>query len=197
MEDHNKIWKTVGGKAFKSHYPPIENLALTKVGTSKDTTTKIEVVAFSVPNISSTKSSEIAINQANWTNIALHTIGKQLDCMKDKIHQPIVDPKGKLTSNLHPTDIQPPMSVLDFKLTDKQDDDFMNLLVEKLSKTTLSVLQEELIEQEQSSSDNELHYIQDMETSLHKLEYEPSGLKTYYKRPTPQDLLFEEDFFQN
>ena len=50
---------------------------------------------------------------------------------------------------------------------------------------------------EQTSSDKELQHIQNMEASLHKLVYEPSGLKTYYKRPTPQDLLFEEDFFQN
>ena len=50
---------------------------------------------------------------------------------------------------------------------------------------------------EQSNSDNELQHIQTMEANFHKIEYEPSGLKTYYKRPTPQDLLFEKDFFQN
>ncbi|KAF6142618.1 hypothetical protein GIB67_015104 [Kingdonia uniflora] len=115
LEDHTKFWKTIDGKAFKSHHPPTKHLALTKVGTSKELDVKIEAIALTVPN-TSTENSKANIHQNNWTNMALTMIGRQLDRMEDKLlDQPI---KEASISKIQPVDIQPPLSVLDFKLTD-------------------------------------------------------------------------------
>ena len=76
----------------------------------------------------------------------------------------------------------------------------MDILVQKLKGISLNVLSKSPNQDELSLStirQTEAQFqpstIQD--AHIHKLEYEPSGLKTYYQRPTPQDLLFEEDFF--
>ena len=201
LEDHTKIWTSVDGKQFKTHHPPTETLHIIRKASSDDQQDiKFEASALMQPLSSNIDNSKSIIAQNNWTNMALFMIGKQMDRMECSSSSSKEAKDIPSSSVVYPVDIHPPLSVPDFKLTDKQDDDFIDLLVAKLQKTSLSVLQEDGEASDDdvpTDSAESLQHIQQMEASLQKLEYEPSGLKTYYKRPTPQDLLFEEDFFQN
>ena len=110
----------------------------------------------------------------------------------------------KPSLDLQQPDIKPNIPVTGFKLSDSQDSEFTDLLIERLKGLILNMLhtdsesegEPQYPSQSQTNTDTEQH-IQNIEASFHKIEYEPFGLKTYYKRPTPQDLLFEEDSFQN
>ena len=188
IKDHSKEWKTKSGNTFKSHHPPTDDLLLIKKGENTETgstSISIEASALVKPTSKNIINNEACINQANWTNISLQVIGRQLDRIEDSILDNKRTSNTVCTSEVHPVDIQPPTSIPNFKLTDSQDEEFMDQLIEKLKKTTLHVLNEES-EQEQSGPENNFKSsIQDFEASLHKIEYNPSGLKTYYQRPTP------------
>ena len=187
LEDHTKIWKAVDGRAFKAHHPPTENLTLTRKSSAKDSNEKdcqFEATALVAPPTNNIKICKALITLNNWTNMALYVVGRQLDRMESAQ----VAVQAETSTTVHPTDIHPPLSVPDFKLTNKQDEDFMDLLVAKLSKTSLSILQEDggALEEEAPTDSSEIRsHIQNLEASLQKLEYEPGGIKTYYKRPTP------------
>ena len=132
LEDHTEIWTSVDGKQFKSYHPPTETLAIVRKDSSEakpDLT--VEASALVVPTSSNIENSKAIISQNNWSNMALYMIGQQLDRMETS---PSLPPAKDIPSSsvVHPVDIHPPLSVPDSKLTDKQDEDFIDLLVAKL-----------------------------------------------------------------
>ena len=165
MEDHNKIWTSVDGQQYNSYHPPTENLCIGRKDPSEvkpDLT--FDASALVLPSNSNLENTKSIMAQNNWTNMALYIIGKQMDRMENS--SPPTDVTNIPSSSVvYPVDIHPPLSVPDFKLTDKQDDDFIDLLVAKLQKTSIRVLQEDgevSGDDVQTDSAESLQYIQQM-----------------------------------
>jgi hypothetical protein len=109
IEDHSKEWKTKSGNTFKSHHPPTDDLLLIKKGENTETgstSISIEASALVKPTSKNIINNEACINQANWTNISLQVIGKQLDRIENSIlnSKKTTNTAGG-TSGVHPVDI--------------------------------------------------------------------------------------------
>ncbi|KAF6136259.1 hypothetical protein GIB67_042744 [Kingdonia uniflora] len=194
MEDFTKTWIKADGLKIQSVHPPSESLHLSKGNTNSK---PLEANAFAYPTNPLTDVNLI-IKQNNWTNVSLQTIGNQLNRIEDHIQRSsnIDNYETSSSSSLHHDDIKPICDVKDFKLSDSQDSEFVDLLVERVKKLSVNTLGQTSAP-EATSDDQSESFIQTAEASFHKIEYEPSQLRTYYKRPSPQNLLFEDDFLQN
>ena len=120
------------------------------------------------------------IKQNNWTNLFLQTIGNQLNRIEDnlsKINTSKSSP-SKSYLDLQQPDIKSNFPVSGFKLTNSQDSEFADLLVERLKGLNLNVLhkgnESEFGQQPQSQTDTDTdQHIHNVEACLHKIEYDP------------------------
>ncbi|KAF6139710.1 hypothetical protein GIB67_006658, partial [Kingdonia uniflora] len=191
----NQITQTLDGDVEVTFASRPIKLSLYRAG--QPNSKPLEASAFAHPTNQITDVN-LVIKQNNWTNVSLQTMGNQLNRIEDHIQRTsnINLDTTSTSSSTHNADIKPTFLVNDFKLSNSQDSEFVDLLVERIKQLSVNTLEQNSASEATSDSQSENH-IQEVEASLHKIEYEPSQLKTYYKRPTPHDLLFEEDSFQN
>ena len=115
MENHTKIWTSVDGTQYNCYQPPTENLTIVRKYPSEvkpDLT--FDASALVLPSNSNLENTKSIIAQNNWTNMALYTIGQQMDRIEyspsPKEHKDIPS-----SSVVYPVDIHPPLYVPDFK----------------------------------------------------------------------------------
>ena len=141
--------------------------------------------------------------QQNYTNICLIVIGEQLNSINDRINELIsqikniknpLNNKKEESSSITPG-IQPPPEIKNFKL--KPENEMSKLLDEKLKVLSDSFknLRINTLTEEFVSTIDENNYqqkINDEISKLHKFADRPTQRMYYYPRPTPQDVLIEE-----
>ena len=114
----------------------------------------------------------------------------------------------KNPSPIEKTNIKPPLPFKQFKLS-QENDEFMDQLMERMKKLSIQILNKVSFESEEElgnlspsrivEAQVSLQTIQN-ESNLNKVEYSEKPLRSwntigivYYHRPTPQDLLYEEN----
>ncbi|KAF6171162.1 hypothetical protein GIB67_035119 [Kingdonia uniflora] len=150
MEDLTKTWVKPDSTEVLSIHPPPEYLYLNK-GSSNFK--PLEANAFAYPTKQITDVNPI-IRHNNWTNISLQTMGNQLNHIEDHIQRTSnTNINTTITSSsIHNTDIKLAFLVNDFKLSDSQDSEFVNLLVKRIKKLNVNTLEQTSVSE--ATSDN-------------------------------------------
>uniref|UniRef100_A0A7N0VNA9 DUF7746 domain-containing protein n=1 Tax=Kalanchoe fedtschenkoi TaxID=63787 RepID=A0A7N0VNA9_KALFE len=134
------------------------------------------------------------IVQNNYTNAYLNVLGEHIISLHERLNKlsPIGEtsqPKitGKEITVATPS-LQPPPEITGYKLEPKSMLDLENLIEEKFKGLKISTLEEEFTGQIESSHKDYKPLIQDEINKLYKYNNNP----TYYNRPSPVDILHEE-----
>jgi hypothetical protein len=154
------------------------------------------------------------IRSQNFTNLFLIRLGDQYQALEEDIislkslfENHIFNQKKNFETFSIPIIkeepmVQPPIKIEGFKLEDNTDE-FIRILEQKIKNMNLGVLSKDIT---YSSSEDEVNNLEKMfsnlniskEDSINPVYSQRSVDKHYYKRPSPQDLLYEEnDNFQN
>ncbi|MFS7888492.1 hypothetical protein Hanom_Chr00s000001g01595791 [Helianthus anomalus] len=198
-----KNYKLATGTIVKSVFPPTQDFEL------KRENEEIYFSAFKkLLSNDSLQATILHINQIikqnNYTNLCLTNISDLLHETNNKLEKYIENQnyeKGE-TSNtkednfikVQPT-IQPPPEIEDYKV--KPLDQLIETIREKLSKTELNALEEE--EEEFSDDTNSIKRLDNRGKSGSyntKFANKPRQRMFYYPRPTPQDVLHEEQEYE-
>jgi hypothetical protein len=219
IEDFQKVWSKTDGTIVKSVHPPPEPIKMENTKNILEATPYVDLIKHASSNdVTFTQ----VIKQNNFTNMNLQTIGSQLSRIELDVQAVIQNQKvmafqstfqpstsASISFNKKDTqpDVKPPLPVENFKLSSqKKNSEFIDQLMSRMDKLHISTLScnSDISEgeldpyqlQELTNSFQKMQY-----SSINKLEYDEKGpgsyniQKTYYKRPTPQDLLWEEDYF--
>ncbi|PIA24762.1 hypothetical protein AQUCO_35200002v1 [Aquilegia coerulea] len=186
-------WTTTEGKNIKTIYPPTQPLKLINESST------LETVAYIQPSDNKTELDKV-FKQSNYTNLCLQTIGKQLIRIEDAVH------KSEPNKEICPVNIKPPHDMkLNLGNNNKlSQDDFMEELTRKLKNIKLTNNQIAVLSQNGDISNESIEefqkILQNMEHEVNELEFSKSNkakippTRTYYPRPTPVDVLNEEDY---
>ena len=201
-------WVKEDKTLISSSHPPKETILISTGNTN------IPATPFKIPKEDS--GFKPVIEQNNFTNQSLHTIGKQLDKIEtkiDKLSQPKSSPKEKPLVNF--TDTASSSTALKSMTTLQKID---HMLTELKKEKVVNVLQNNDVSVEEentsdSSQDTETSSaIQNIENIFQNIDLQPtfdlkrirthpvnptSLTKNWYPRPTPPDLQFEERNIQN
>uniref|UniRef100_A0A7N1A7L2 Peptidase A2 domain-containing protein n=1 Tax=Kalanchoe fedtschenkoi TaxID=63787 RepID=A0A7N1A7L2_KALFE len=133
------------------------------------------------------------IEQNNYTNAYLNVLGEQIISLHERLNklsqigetsQPKITGKEIIVAT---PSLQPPPEITGYKLEPKSMLDLENLIEEKFKGLKISTL-EEFTGQIESNHKNYKPLIQDEINKLYKYNNNP----TYYNRPSPVDILHEE-----
>ena len=143
--------------------------------------------------------------QQNYTNMCLIVLGEQLNSINDRINELTSYIKNMKYQNISgesstqeiiatPT-IQPPPEIKNFKLKSNNDisdilDKKLKGLSEKFNSLKINTITEEFINS--IDENNYQEKIDDEIRKLNKFADKPTQRMYYYPRPTPQDVLIEE-----
>ncbi|KAF5782690.1 hypothetical protein HanRHA438_Chr11g0511611 [Helianthus annuus] len=149
------------------------------------------------------------IQQNNYTNLCLVNLSEIIHETNNKIERYIVNQKhesgesSKSTKQepviLAKTTIQPPLEIEDYKIRPK--DDFMEIIKEKFSNIQLNTIEEEIMDNETYEayvidSINKFEKGRKQKTYNTKYADRPRQRLYNYPRPTPQDVLHEEQEYE-
>jgi hypothetical protein len=154
------------------------------------------------------------IRSQNFTNLFLIRLGDQYQALEEDIislkslfenhifNQKKIFETFSIPIIKEEPMVQPPIKIEGFKSEDNTDE-FIRILEQKIKNMNLGVLSKDIT---YSSSEDEVNNLEKMfsnlniskEDSINPVYSQRSVDKHYYKRPSPQDLLYEEnDNFQN
>uniref|UniRef100_A0A7N0VB35 DUF7746 domain-containing protein n=1 Tax=Kalanchoe fedtschenkoi TaxID=63787 RepID=A0A7N0VB35_KALFE len=134
------------------------------------------------------------IEQNNYTNAYLNVLGEQIISLHERLNklshisetsQPEITGKEIIVAT---PSLQPPPEITGYKLEPKSMLDLENLIEEKFKGLKISTLEEEFAGQIESNHKDYKPLIQD---EINKL-YRYNNIPTYYNRPSPVDILHEE-----
>uniref|UniRef100_A0A7N0ZRY2 CCHC-type domain-containing protein n=1 Tax=Kalanchoe fedtschenkoi TaxID=63787 RepID=A0A7N0ZRY2_KALFE len=134
------------------------------------------------------------IEQNNYTNAYLNVLGEQIISLHERLNklrqigetsQPKITGKEIIVAT---PSLQPPPEITGYRLEPKSMLDLENLIEEKFKGLKISILEEEFTDQIESNHKNYKPLIQDEINKLYKYNNNP----TYYNRPSPVDILHEE-----
>src|ERR1051325_1764391 len=216
-----KPWENIRGEKMESPFPPEQTISL---GPHTEATPYLTLQLQRVEqNQITLKELNSIIKSNNYTNAYLVCLGeqfisleKELSSIKDLLDKQIARQKIIIdlinkpkyqeqasTSNISDVPIiQPPIPIERFKM-ETNGDEFVRILEKKLKDLHLTV-----VSNQDSSNEEDINDLANMFADLdisnqHTSEINPVYNskpldKYYYKRPSPQDLLFEEpEPFQN
>ena len=229
INNYYKNWQTTHGPTITSLHPPLEN----KIFLSSSNGHPVTAHAIS-DTFTDNSTHEKILSQNNFTNMHLHTLGKQLTRVEsntDNIIQQINQPLKSIQPSIPVKQehvLIPPPTYTQFNLQNKKETNLVNALVAKLEElktqekptesSSLTVISKETTDKENNleSEDEEINMSnteltqlnnqfkslnEENENSLNKIEFDKRPLKNrvaygryYYPRPTPMDVLFEENF---
>ncbi|KAF6144213.1 hypothetical protein GIB67_004886 [Kingdonia uniflora] len=138
MEDFTKTWVKPDGTKVQSVYPSPESLHLNK---GSPNSKPLEANAFAYPANQITDVNPV-IRHNNWTNVSLQTMGNQLNRIEDHIQRTsnININTASTSSSTHNADIKPAFLINDFKLSDSQDFEIVDLLVKRIKQLSVNTL---------------------------------------------------------
>jgi hypothetical protein len=183
-------------------HPPLENILIDVKGVS------VKASHFKKPNDDCPDDSRAIIEQNNFVNQSLHTIGQQLDRIEEKNSSVSSkeDPLISLPDNRKSLGLKPKSAKTMKKIEEMLSDLKIN---QASSSKTISPLFHPIIDSNSSSSDDPTNAdIKMLEETFGKVDLEPKVQRIYdksksvgftknwYFRPTPPDLQFEERFLQ-
>ncbi|XP_045798027.1 uncharacterized protein LOC123892268 [Trifolium pratense] len=220
----NKNWNTHSGEVIISPFPPEQTISL---GKNVEATAYLNLQNQKVENDYITlKELNAIVKSQNYTNSFLICLGDQFMSLEkditdlkrlfeeqltkqnlilNQLEKNKIDMESsEIIINKDVPIIQPPIAVEGFKLK-SNNDEFIHVLEEKLKQLRLNVLSQKNISDTSDIEDIDQlaeifanHEINDQVAQINPI-YAPKPVeKYYYKRPSPQDLLFEEaEPFQN
>ncbi|KAI5350918.1 hypothetical protein L3X38_003809 [Prunus dulcis] len=205
-------WKLVDKSVVESSHPPVETIIIEHQ--------KAPVPATPFKTFESNDPHRKLIEQNNYTNQSLITIGKQLDTIETKVDllsPPVADsrPRPKVEKPIVQFQELKTSPVLKVNSTMKKIEDMLAQLTpvkpEKGEQSGIKTLDAFATSQSESESvSSETSYISKIENAFKNLEIQtepkvkriekhisPTSLtKNWYPRPTPPDIQFEERNFQ-
>ena len=227
INNYYKNWQTTHGPTITSLHPPLEN----KIFLSSSNGHPVTAHAIS-DTFTDNSAHEKILSQNNFTNMHLHTLGKQLTRVEsntDNIIQQIKQPLKSIQPSIPVKQehvLIPPPTYTQFNLQNKKETNLVNVLVAKLEElktqekptesSSLTIISKETTDKEDNleSENEEINNTEltqlnnqfnslneENENSLNKIEFDKRPLKNrvaygryYYPRPTPMEVLFEENF---
>ncbi|WJX71174.1 hypothetical protein P8452_55196 [Trifolium repens] len=214
----SKNWSIHSGEIVTSPFPPEQTISL---GKNVEATAYLNLQSQKVESDHITlRELNSIIKSQNYTNTFLICLGDQFMSLEKDISdlkqllenqmakqdlilsqlekRRINEESSEIIINKDVPIIQPPIAVEGFKLK-SNNDEFIHVLEEKLKQFRLNVLSQNNIydtsdieEIDQLAEMFANHEINDDRAQINPI-YAPKPVeKYYYKRPSPQDLLFEE-----
>ncbi|PIA28366.1 hypothetical protein AQUCO_07100032v1 [Aquilegia coerulea] len=197
IKDFYKSWTTTDGRNIRAIHPPTQPLKLVSDSTI------LETVAYIQPSNEESELNKV-FKQSNYTNLCLQTIGKQLIRIESAVSE--LEPNKEV----FPVNIKPPPNEK-FNLGNNKlsQDDFIEELTKKLKGIKLTNNHIAVLSQNDNFINKNLsdENIEEFQNILHNMEQEVNELefsksnkakipptRTYYPRPTPTDILNEEDY---
>ncbi|XP_045792081.1 uncharacterized protein LOC123886847 [Trifolium pratense] len=218
----NKNWNTHNGGIIVSHFPPEQTISL---GKNVEATAYLNLQKVESDHIT-LKEINAIIKSQNYTNSFLICLGDQFMSLEKDItdlkllfeeqltkQSLILKQLEKNKNDMESSEIiinkdvpiiQPPIAVEGFKLK-SNNNEFIHVLEEKLKQMRLNVLSQKGMSDTSDIEDidqlTEIFANEEINDQVAQVNpiYAPKPVeKYYYKRPSPQDLLFEEtEPFQN
>ena len=193
----------VNGQSSKGIFPPQQPFQITK----EDICLKFKAYQKSHDNNTNTTDQiNTLIQQTNYTNLYSIILGEQILNLNEKIDQIKkllqdslkVEEKAINKDKIISATIQPPPNITDYKLKDytKLEQiiyDQVKALTSKMNQLSINVLKEDL--ENNDISENNIGYESEIDDQINKLDKyarKPVQRMYYYPRPTPQDVLHEE-----
>jgi hypothetical protein len=184
-------------------HPPLEKILIDVKGVT------VKASPFKMPKEDYPDHSKAIIEQNNFVNQSLHTIGQQLDRIEEKFSSvsPKEDPLISLPDNRKSLGLKPKSA----KTMEKIEEMLSDLKISQASSSgkIISPLSYPLNDSDSSTSDSSTDAdIKMLEETFGKVDLEPKVQRIYdnpksvgftknwYSRPTPPDLQFEERFLQ-
>jgi hypothetical protein len=182
-------------------HPPLENILIDVKGIF------VKASPFKKPNDNCPDDSRAIIEQNNFVNQSLHTIGQQLDCIEEKFStvSPKEDPLISLPDNRKSLGLKPKSA----KTIEKIEAMLSDLKISQASSSgkMISPLSYPLTDTDSSTSstDADIKILEEtfgkenLEPKVQRIYNKPKSVgftKNWYSRPTPPDLQFEERFLQ-
>jgi hypothetical protein len=186
----------------KSSHPPLESILIDCNGFS------VKGSPFKSPDDSQEETRKI-IEQNNFVNQSLHTIGQQLDCIEEKFSPSVLkeEPLISLPESRKSLGLKPKSQ----KTIEKIEQILYDLKINQASSSkTVAPISQQFFDFDSTSShnstDNDIRVLKkdfekiDLDLKLQRI-YDKSKIvnfsKNWYSRPTPPDLQFEERFLQS
>jgi hypothetical protein len=183
-------------------HPPLENILIDVKGVS------VKASPFKMPKNDCPDDSRAIIEQNNFVNQSLHTIGQQLDRIEEKFSyaSPKEDPLISLPDNRKSLGLKPKST----KTMEKIEELLSDLKISQASSSMkmISPLSYLLADSDSSTSSSstdadikllEETFGKDLEPKVQRIYDKSKSVgftKNWYSRPTPPDLQFEERFIQ-
>uniref|UniRef100_A0A7N0VEJ1 Uncharacterized protein n=1 Tax=Kalanchoe fedtschenkoi TaxID=63787 RepID=A0A7N0VEJ1_KALFE len=197
-------YKLLTGNVLKSVFPPQQPFKMEKEGNVVNFQSFVKLFENGALNVTVQQINKM-IEQSNYTNIYLNVLGEQIMSLHDRLdkltqrvetliaqetnHRP---DKEKIIAT---PSLQPPPEIKDYKL--KSITDLEKMLDEKFKGLKISTLDDEFAEKIESNNKKYESVIQDEINILHRYTDRPIQRLFYYNRPSPVDILHEEQEYIN
>jgi hypothetical protein len=184
-------------------HPPLEKILIDVKGVT------VKASPFKMPKEDYPDHSKAIIEQNNFVNQSLHTIGQQLDRIEEKFSSvsPKEDPLISLPDNRKSLGLKPKSAKTMEKIEEMLSD--LKISQASSSRKIISPLSYPLNDSDSSTSDSstdaDIKMLEetfgkiDLELKVQRIYDNPKSVgftKNWYSRPTPPDLQFEERFLQ-
>uniref|UniRef100_A0A7N0V3H1 CCHC-type domain-containing protein n=1 Tax=Kalanchoe fedtschenkoi TaxID=63787 RepID=A0A7N0V3H1_KALFE len=197
-------YKLLTGNVLKSVFLPQQPFKMEKEGNVVNFQSLVKLFKNGALQVTVQQINKI-IEQSNYTNIYLNVLGEQIMSLHDRldkltqrvetlIAQETNHRTGKEKIIATPS-LQPPPEIKDYKL--KSITDSEKMLDEKFKGLKISTLDDEFAEKIEKSNKNYESVIHDEINKLHKYADRPIQRLYYYNRPSPLDILHEEEEYIN
>jgi hypothetical protein len=185
----------------KSTHPPLETILIDCNGVS------IKASHFKKPSEDTQDENRMIIEQNNFVNQSLHTIGQQFDRIEEKFSSstPNEEPLISLSEKRKSLGLKPRFA----KTLEKIETMLYDLKINQASSSkSIKPITQRFSDSESSKNDSTDSDIKILEIFFGKVDLEPklqriydksktvNFSKNWYSRPTPLDLQFEERFLQ-